>query len=388
MNFSKISEVFIVARGGSPRPIQDFITEEDGVNWIMIGDTIENEKYINITKKKIKIEGVKKSRKVYPGDFLLTNSMSFGRPYILNIEGCIHDGWLVLSPKKDNINKDFMYYCLSSDFLKKQISLKAAGAVVKNLNSEIVRDIQIPLPPLEQQKEIAEKLDKADLLRKKDQELLAQYDELAQAIFIDMFGDPIKNEKGWEVSTIKNSINLITYGLTVRPEYLKEGIPLISAREIRTGYINFDDAPKISQNDYDKLTDKGKPKKGDILFSKTGTIGLSAIVLDGCCFGITQNCARLSFKEELVDYIFALEQLRNNEFLTKCKSLVKGNAVKDLQLGDFSNMEIILPPLSLQNQFAEKIKNVEAQKALAKKQAQESEDLFQALLQESFNFNS
>ena len=134
----KISDIFEVARGGSPRPIDTFITDdENGVNWIMIGDTKGAGKYITKTAKKIKPEGVKKSREVKAGDFLLTNSMSFGRPYILKTSGCIHDGWLVLSPTHENISTGYFYYYLGSNQMKLMLSSKAAGAVVKNLNKDI-----------------------------------------------------------------------------------------------------------------------------------------------------------------------------------------------------------------------------------------------------------
>ncbi|MFV0184496.1 restriction endonuclease subunit S [Empedobacter falsenii] len=286
------------------------------------------------------------------------------------------DGVKVLQPN-DKLTSKFLFYFLHT------IELPNVGY---SRHFKFLKETKIPLPPLETQKAIAEKLDKADALRKKDQELLKQYDELAQSIFIDMFGDPVQNEKGWGMITIKESVELITYGLTIRPEYLNEGIPLISAREIRSGYINYSDAPKISIKDFNNLTAKGKPSKGDILFSKTGTIGLSSVVDKNIKFAITQNCARMKFKSQYYNSNFVLEILRNDHFLKKCKQLVKGNAVKDLQLGDFSKMLLIIPPLELQNQFAEKIKNIEAQKELVKKQAEASENLFQALLQESFSF--
>src|SRR5690554_4339740 len=126
----KIEDIFDVARGGSPRPISDYITEDlDGINWIMIGDTKGVGKYIKKTAKRIKPEGLKKSRMVKSGDFLLTNSMSFGRPYIMKTSGCIHDGWLVLSPIDKNIHSDYFYYYLGSNEIKAKLTLKAAGAV-------------------------------------------------------------------------------------------------------------------------------------------------------------------------------------------------------------------------------------------------------------------
>ena len=156
----RLGEICEIARGGSPRPIKEYITtNSDGINWIKIGDTNQNDKYINQTKEKIIPEGIKKSRMVYPGDFLLTNSMSFGRPYILNITGCIHDGWLVLTQPQKIFNKDFLFWMLSSRFAYEQFSKKVSGAVVKNLNSDKVSSSIFPLPPLDEQKRIVEKIE-------------------------------------------------------------------------------------------------------------------------------------------------------------------------------------------------------------------------------------
>ena len=153
---STLEELFEIARGGSPRPIDDYITESpDGVNWIMIGDAPEGAKYITATKKKIKPEGVKRSRSVRPGDFLLTNSMSFGRPYIMRTSGCIHDGWLVLSPRKGNPVPGYFYSLLGSRALQTEFSRRAPGATVKNLNIGLVRSVLVPVPPEEKQREYA-----------------------------------------------------------------------------------------------------------------------------------------------------------------------------------------------------------------------------------------
>lgn len=157
----RIGDIFDVARGGSPRPIQEFITENsDGLNWIKIGDSDIGGKYINETREKIKLEGLKRTRLVNQGDLLLTNSMSYGRPYILNIKGCIHDGWLVLSPYIKSIDKEYMYYLLSSDFIQAEFNKTVSGAVVKNLNSAKVKVIAFPLPPVKEQKRIVARIEK------------------------------------------------------------------------------------------------------------------------------------------------------------------------------------------------------------------------------------
>ena len=156
----KLGTISKIARGGSPRPIKDYLTNDaNGINWIKIGDTTKEEKYIKSVKEKIRPEGVKKSRMVHKGDFLLTNSMSFGRPYILNVDGCIHDGWLVISPIGEAYTSDFLYYLLSSSFAYEQFTNVASGGVVTNLNSDKVADTIFPLPPLAEQKRIVSKIE-------------------------------------------------------------------------------------------------------------------------------------------------------------------------------------------------------------------------------------
>ena len=126
--WTTLNELFLIERGGSPRPIQQFLTAEaNGINWIKIGDTELGQKYIETTKEKIKPEGLKKSRLVVDGDFILSNSMSFGRPYIVKTTGAIHDGWLVFRDVDNNLDKDFFYYLLSSSYVYQQFSRNASG---------------------------------------------------------------------------------------------------------------------------------------------------------------------------------------------------------------------------------------------------------------------
>ncbi len=154
-----LGDVSYIVRGGSPRPIKQYITtREDGINWIKIGDVEKGGKYIYSTHEKIIPEGESKSRRVYPGDFLLTNSMSFGRPYISKIEGCIHDGWLLIHDLT-GFDPDYLYYLLSSSYLYDQFMIKASGSTVDNLNIDKVKMAIIPLPPLAEQKRIAKRID-------------------------------------------------------------------------------------------------------------------------------------------------------------------------------------------------------------------------------------
>ncbi len=175
----KLGDVCEITRGGSPRPINQYLTKSpDGINWIKIGDVKEEEKYIISTKEKIKPEGVLKTRLVKEGDLILSNSMSFGRPYILKISGAIHDGWLLLRIKnQDDLLQDFLYYILGIGYTKAQFEKAASGGVVRNLNSDLVRKVKISLPPLETQKQIVIKLSAVQDYKK---QLLAQRSKLKE----------------------------------------------------------------------------------------------------------------------------------------------------------------------------------------------------------------
>jgi type I restriction enzyme S subunit len=155
-----LDQIAVIARGGSPRPIKSYLTTEpNGLNWIKIGDTTKGSRLITKAAEKIIPAGLKKTRMVYLGDLILSNSMSFGQPYILNIEGCIHDGWLLLRTPEGLLDKVFLYYLLLSPYAMKVFSDAAAGAVVQNLNADKVRRLQVPLPPLDEQHRIVQKVD-------------------------------------------------------------------------------------------------------------------------------------------------------------------------------------------------------------------------------------
>ena len=184
--YKKIGDVCIVERGGSPRPIDKFITDDvGGINWIKIGDTTDS-MYITETAQKIILEGMKKSRYVEPGDFLLSNSMSFGRPYILKIDGCIHDGWLVLRDKDDIFDKRFLYYYLSSKTTYEKFKQLAVGGVVNNLNSEMVRGVSVPVISKKEQEEIADILDKVSRVIRSRKTELEELDNLIKSRFVEM----------------------------------------------------------------------------------------------------------------------------------------------------------------------------------------------------------
>jgi len=161
----RFGDVATIVRGASPRPIQAFITQEaDGVPWIKIGDVPAGGKYITNTAQRVTLAGASKSRRVLPGDFVLSNSMSFGRPYISKIDGYIHDGWLAISDFGESFVPDYLYYLLRSAPVQAEFARRAGAGTVKNLNADIVKRVQIPVPTREKQEQVVELLDRFDAL--------------------------------------------------------------------------------------------------------------------------------------------------------------------------------------------------------------------------------
>ncbi len=161
----KFSDLVLIERGGSPRPIDSFITDApNGLNWVKIGDAPEQGRYITKTAEKIRPEGLSKTREVHPGDLILSNSMSFGKPYIMGIDGCIHDGWLLIRNTQKMFDLKFLCHMLGSEQMLNQYRSLAAGSTVNNLNKELVGNTTVTIPELEEQQVLGQYFESLDHL--------------------------------------------------------------------------------------------------------------------------------------------------------------------------------------------------------------------------------
>ena len=184
----KLGEVVVIERGGSPRPIEKYITESnDGLNWIKIGDAPVQGRYITKTSEKIKKSGLSKTRQVFPGDLILSNSMSFGKPYIMGIEGCIHDGWLVIKNKNNVFDLKFLCHMLSTEYLFNQYKMFAAGSTVNNLNKELVGNASVRFPKMLEQRKIGKHLESLDRLITLHQSKLEKLQKIKKSMLESMF---------------------------------------------------------------------------------------------------------------------------------------------------------------------------------------------------------
>lgn len=383
----KIGDVCVVERGGSPRPIDKFITEDgNGINWIKIGDTTKS-MYITQTAQKIIPEGAKKSRFVQAGDFLLSNSMSFGRPYILSIDGCIHDGWLVLRDQNNMFDKHFLYYCLSAPVTYAKFKSMAVGGVVNNLNSEMVRNVEIPLPPLDEQRKIAAVLDKvSDLIAKRRQQL-DKLDELVKSRFIEMFGDPVTNPKGWPTCELSQHIIFLTSGSRGWTKYFTdEGEYFITIKNVKNCRITLDDVQHIvpPNNAEAKRT---RVQEGDLLISITADLGRTGVVTKEIANHggyINQHLTCIRLNQSAVRSLYVAYYLESDagkgQFQIKNQSAVKAG----LNFNSINTLRLMVPPVDLQNTFISFVEQTDKSKLAVQQGLQELEILKKSLMQEYF----
>lgn len=344
-----IGELCVVERGASPRPINDFMTEDpNGVNWIKIGDAEVGAKYITTTKERVTPEGAAKSRRVKPGDFVLSNSMSFGRPYVMATDGCIHDGWLLLRDQSDQLDQDFLYNILGSKPVYAQFKQGATGGVVNNLNSEIVRRVRIPLPPLALQQEIVAEI-----------EGYQKVIDGARAV-LDNYHSHIPIHPDWPMAELGEVCD-VRDGTHDSPKYVLEGYPLITSRNLKDGFIDFTDVNLISRKDLDEINKRSKVDAGDLLMPMIGTIG-NPIVADASREYAVKNVALIKFPKGCqVNNRFLKDVLDSAEMQSRFDRQASGSTQRFIPLGFIRKLQIPLPPLEIQQAI---VAEIEAEQAL------------------------
>ena len=349
LSLGEHSQIF---RGGSPRPIQEFLTTSDtGVNWIKIGDVDADAKYITATEEKIIPEGVSRSRMVYEGDLILSNSMSYGRPYIMNIQGCVHDGWLVIQKYDKAFDRDYLYYALSSNLTMQQYIAMAAGSSVQNLNKEKVAKVVLPKPEIPEQKKIAEILSDADVLITDLQKLIRKKKDIRQGT-MQMLVTGKKRLNGYsgewvKINLAKNSklkARIGWQGLTTA-EYLDEGYSyLITGTDFQDGQIKWNGCHFVNYDRY--VQDPNiQVTDGDLLLTKDGTIGKVAYVTN-LKRPATLNSGVFVVKPITDAYTahFMFYVLESSVFKEFLQQLSAGSTISHLYQKDLVKFDLFVPP--------------------------------------------
>lgn len=340
--------------------------------------------FVNEAKYK-EMEGFK----VIPDDLIISCAGTIGKIAIVPSNarpGIINQALMRIRPDQNKVLPIYLKRYLESPIAQREIFSKAPGSALKNLAaiSEIKKS-KIPLPPLEEQKRIAAILDKADRIRRKRQEAIVLTEELARSLFLDMFGDPVTNPKGWEVRKLEDVTNKITDGVHAKPKYTETGIPFISVKDITTGKLIFDNCKFISEEAHLKYIKRCNPEFGDILYTKVGaTYGRPALINVKNEFSIYVSVALLKPKRNIIRSEFLKEVMVTPAVKHQADKSIKGIGVPDLHLNMIRQFLIPVPDLDIQDKFLSKVRKINKQFLKQEKHLQESENLFNSLLQRAF----
>lgn len=373
----KLGDVFKISKG--KKAIET--SNDTGLRYIQIGD-LRNDDVMKYTYSSTSNVLCNKDDVLIAWDGANAGTVGY------NLEGVIGSTLAKLTPKIKEINSAYIGRFLQSKF--SYLRENCTGATIPHLSRPILEGIQIPLPPLPQQQKIAKILDAADALRQNDKALIAKYDELTQSLFLDMFGDPVKNDKGWDKVELKECTSKIGSGSTPRggkETYLSEGIALIRSLNIYDNEFKYKNLAYISQEQADKLKNV-KVESNDVLFNITGaSVCRCSIVPDDVLPArVNQHVSILRPLKEKLSSSFLSHLLISENVKIKLLGVgAFGGAVMEaITKEQLERIEVILPPIKLQNQFAERVAVIEEQKAIAQKSLEKSEELFNSLLQKAF----
>jgi type I restriction enzyme S subunit len=292
--------------------------------------------------------------KIKPGDFLITIAGTIGRVAIVPDsfpESNCNQAIAILRFDKLKLHPTYLLHWLTTNDANAQISGKKVTATISNLSLGQIKLLEIPLPPLAEQKRIAAILDKADTIRRKRQQAIHLADDFLRAVFLDMFGDPNSNSKDWDLATLGDLIEFTKDGPHVSPKYSESGIPFLSTRHVKPTGVVWEDLKYVSQEEADLHWKKCKPQKGDILYTKGGTTGIACPVSFEKDFAVWVHVALVRPKVKLVNYIWLTHMLNTKYCYEQSQQLTRGATNKDLGLKRMVDIKMFAPPIEEQVKF-------------------------------------
>jgi len=351
---TKIGSICNVRRGASPRPINDPKWWGGSVGWVRISDVTSTKKYLTKTNQYLSSEGVTKSVQIPIGEVIVSICATIGKPVIMKMDACIHDGFVWFEGLKDNINREFLYYffLLKQDYLASTRQTGTQG----NLNTTIVGELNLPLPSFTEQSKIVSILctvdDKIDAIN----ERITQTQQLKNGLMQRLLTRGIGHTKfkdsplgeipeSWEVKRLINICKMITDGSHYSPKPMKEsGFYIATVKDMQESSFDLSTCARISITDYDLLVRNGcKPKQGDVLFSKDGTIGKTFVFKGKQDLVILSSIAIIEPNPDFLFSDFLSQYLKSSVFLDQLEGLKSGSAIRRLVLKAIKEIKVLLP---------------------------------------------
>ena len=378
---TRLGDVCTVISGSTPKTSVAEYWDGD-IKWITPAELNEDSFYLYDSQRHITELGKEKTGLSYMpiGTVILSSRAPIGKTAIAGCEMCCNQGFknLICS---DDIFNEYLYYFLKgkTDYLN---SL-GRGATFKEISKSIVENIEIRLPALEEQKQIARQFGEIYRLISLRKQQLARLDELVKARFVELFGDTILNPFGWKKDLL-GTVCDVRDGTHDSPQYYESGYPLVTSKNVTGGKIDLTDCSLICEADFKKISERSKVDIGDIIMPMIGTVGKPVIVDIEPNFAI-KNVSLIKFKADsrvLNTYIRAL--LQSDYFDDAVLSKVRGGTQKFISLGDIRKLEVLVPPMELQEQFATFIKQTDKSKLAIQQSLDKLELLKKSLMQKYF----
>ena len=324
--------------------------------------------------------GLSKSRVLPAGSVLVSCIGSIGKIGILTKEACSNQQINAIIPQDETDSRFIAYSLYAQRFVLESI---ANAPVVPIINKTDFSKIRIGIPPLSTQLAIVSELDKINELIRLKKEQLKDFDNLAQSLFYEMFGDPVENEKGWEVKKLGDICADITDGDHMPPPKSEFGIPFITISDIDkdTRCLNFENTFYVPEDYYNNLKENRKPQKGDLLYTVTGSYGIPVIVKTDKKFCFQRHIALLRPNKEILSTIFLCYWVLSDGVKFMADKVATGIAQKTVGLNSIRKFSCILPPLPLQRLFAQRIEQIEREKSEVQKSIQDLETLLASRMQ-------
>ena len=318
------------------------------------------------------------------GDILITAIGTVGEIYIVENEKEFYfkDGNILWLKGFKDVDPFFLRYLLSS--LINELQNLSSGSAYKALPITKLKEYKIPLPPLEEQRRIAAILDKADGVRRKRKAAIRLTEELLKSTFLEMFGDPVTNPKGWEICELQNVCNRVTDGTHQPPNWADEGIPFLFVSNIVNGEIDFKVSKHITEESWFELTSRCPIEINDILYTTVGSYGNAALVRTKNRFCFQRHIAHIKPDSRSIEPEFLLGMMQSDWIRQQADKQARGVAQKTLNLRELKKFTIFTPPIEEQKKYVKLRQGVEKQLSYYRSALEQSENLFNSLLQKAF----
>jgi len=362
----RLNQVCRVRRGASPRPIDDpsFFSAE-GRGWIRIVDVTSTYKYLRKTTQYLSQKGVSRSVQVDPGDLIMSICATIGKPVILDMEACIHDGFVVFSELHANTDSEYLFYVLQSK--ESEFVGKKQTGTQGNLNTTIVGKTAFALPSLSEQQRIVSILSTCDDTIQKTDEIIAKSQQLKKGLMQQLLTKGLGHNKfrqtrigempeEWSLSSLSQVCRIIDCKHRT-PKYSDEGYPVVRPGDLKPRSLSLDACLRTTSEEYADLTSNYAPKRGDIAFSRNASFGVASYVTTDEEFAIGQDVVIVTSDSNSTLFYFYV--LNSSIIDRQLKKLSTGSTFKRINLEEIRELEVPSPPMSEQEQIAAILSDVD-----------------------------